>query len=80
MATTLGHGAEKHLDHSPIMAVSYAMPKELKLVKLYCKRCEEGKKGWYPRSPKLPVKCPKCQSPYWNKDRVNTIKKEPSIQ
>ena len=31
-----------------------------------CKRC---KHPWTPRSNKLPAKCPKCTSRYWNKER-----------
>ena len=34
--------------------------------KLNCLRCEYS---WYPRTPKLPKVCPKCKSPYWNKER-----------
>src|SRR2546421_12621296 len=34
---------------------------------LTCKRCG---RSWTPRSPKKPVQCPKCKSPYWNKNRV----------
>lgn len=33
--------------------------------KLICKRC---KHEWVRRQEKLPVKCPKCTSPYWDKD------------
>jgi predicted nucleic acid-binding Zn-ribbon protein len=31
-----------------------------------CKRCGHD---WYPESEKLPKYCPKCKSPYWNKER-----------
>jgi hypothetical protein len=34
--------------------------------KLTCKRCEHA---WYPRSEKIPITCPHCRSPYWNKER-----------
>lgn len=35
--------------------------------KLKCKRCGHE---WIRRMEKLPVKCPRCASPYWNKDKV----------
>jgi len=36
--------------------------------KVKCKRCGYE---WYPRTPVAPKNCanPKCNSPYWNKDR-----------
>ncbi len=34
---------------------------------LSCKRCNHT---WTPRSKEPPVQCPKCHSPYWNRDRV----------
>ena len=34
--------------------------------KLSCTRCGHN---WYPRSEKLPVHCPKCKSPYWDRPR-----------
>lgn len=40
------------------------------LTALNCKRC--GHK-WFPRAEKLPVACPKCKSPYWNKSRKKEI-------
>lgn len=33
-----------------------------------CKRC--GHK-WIPRTDSLPTICPRCKSPYWNKERLN---------
>jgi len=33
---------------------------------LACKRCNST---WTPRSKELPVQCPRCHSPYWNKER-----------
>jgi predicted Zn-ribbon and HTH transcriptional regulator len=41
---------------------------ELELPPLNCKRCGHE---WYPARPKLPKVCPKCKSPYWNKERKN---------
>ena len=39
----------------------------VKLPKLHCKRC--GHK-WIPRKEgEEPRVCPKCKSPYWNKER-----------
>ena len=36
---------------------------------LMCKRC---KYGWMPRKKTQVIyTCPKCKSPYWDKDRVN---------
>jgi hypothetical protein len=26
---------------------------------------------WLPRKPQLPATCPQCNSPYWNRPRVN---------
>jgi len=35
--------------------------------KLKCKRCSHE---WYPKTPdKLPAVCPKCKSPYWNREK-----------
>ena len=39
----------------------------MKIPTLSCKRCLHT---WFPRHVELPVKCPKCQSPYWNKERI----------
>jgi len=39
--------------------------------KLKCKRCGHT---WIRRQEKLPTRCPKCTSPYWDKERK--IKKE----
>jgi hypothetical protein len=33
---------------------------------LSCKRCRVK---WTPRRKELPVQCPKCKSPYWNRER-----------
>jgi len=38
----------------------------MKLKKFECKRCGHV---WIPRREKLSVTCPKCRSPYWNKER-----------
>lgn len=36
------------------------------LLTLNCNRCGHN---WHPRTEKLPSVCPKCKSPYWNKER-----------
>jgi len=40
---------------------------------LHCKRCTHS---WLPRSNHLPQNCPKCNSPYWNKDYSRADKVE----
>jgi predicted Zn-ribbon and HTH transcriptional regulator len=48
----------------------------MKIPQLKCKRC--GHK-WYPRTPLKPKVCPKCKSPYWDRERKekNEISKDP---
>jgi predicted Zn-ribbon and HTH transcriptional regulator len=41
------------------------MNKEIKLSTRTCKRCG---RTWTLRLPKEPIVCPKCKSPYWNKE------------
>ena len=36
------------------------------LPKLKCTRCEHS---WVPRRSNPPKTCPRCRSPYWNRDR-----------
>ena len=41
-------------------------------------QCERCNHVWSPRSNKddeIPVICPRCKTPYWNKPRKNKIKK-----
>lgn len=38
-----------------------------------CNRCGHE---WLQQSDNIPVKCYKCNSPYWNKARVRNIKKD----
>lgn len=33
---------------------------------LKCKRCDHV---WLPRKPGVPVTCPKCGNPYWNRKK-----------
>lgn len=43
------------------------MSKEIKMDTYKCKRCMHN---WYPRKQGIPVICPKCKSPYWDKERI----------
>jgi uncharacterized OB-fold protein len=36
------------------------------MIKLSCNRCMHS---WFPRSEIGPEVCPRCKSPYWNKER-----------
>ena len=36
------------------------------LPQFQCKRCEHK---WIPRKEGTPLRCPKCGSPYWNRDK-----------
>lgn len=36
-------------------------------LRFQCNRC---KAEWWPAKPQIPERCPKCNSPYWNKERV----------
>lgn len=38
----------------------------MKITEKECKRCLHK---WIPRTFELPNVCPKCKSPYWNKER-----------
>ena len=42
------------------------------LTELNCLRCGYM---WFPRSPEPPGTCPKCRSPYWNKEKVRLMVK-----
>lgn len=46
---------------------------EESIKEVQCNRC--GHK-WIPRTFTLPDRCPKCNSPYWNKERVRKRKEE----
>jgi uncharacterized OB-fold protein len=48
------------------------------IVKLDGYRCERCGHLWVPRSKidELPIICPKCKSPYWNKSRQAEMKKK----
>lgn len=38
------------------------------LPKRKCKRCDHE---WFLKKPVEPLVCPKCKSPYWNKEKKN---------
>lgn len=38
-------------------------------------KCERCGHEWKRRSADLPKVCPKCKSPYWNKERVRGVRK-----
>ena len=44
------------------------MKKEIKVYGCKCERC--GHK-WITRSEEIPIVCPKCKSPYWDKPLNN---------
>ena len=44
---------------------------EIQIQKLKCKRCGHE---WVARKPNVRV-CPKCKSPYWDKDKKICLKK-----
>jgi len=44
---------------------------KIKIIKLRCKRCGWE---WTPRQQEIRI-CPKCKSPYWDKERKNGKKK-----
>ena len=50
-----------------VMLNCYIM-NEMKIVlpRLECKRCGHT---WHPRHEEMPVRCPKCGNPYWNKEK-----------
>lgn len=37
------------------------------ILKLQCKRCTHE---WFPKRTTKPKVCPKCKSPYWNRERT----------
>ncbi len=50
---------------------------KMKLPKLQCNRCYHE---WIPRTEKTPDRCPKCISPYWNKERIRPYIKKTKKQ
>ena len=49
------------------------MAKAQLLPRYSCKRCEHD---WIPRRDAVPTICPKCKSPYWNREREIRESKE----
>ncbi len=47
--------------------------KEIKVYECQCERC---KHTWITRSEELPIVCPNCKSPYWNKPRQENKEKK----
>lgn len=47
----------------------------MKLIKILCKRCGHT---WIPRKEEIKV-CPKCKSPYWDKEKRNVKKHNKDI-
>jgi hypothetical protein len=55
------------IPEEPKEPIIKAPPKPKVIFKpLTCKRCSHT---WTPRSKEPPVQCPKCHSPYWNRER-----------
>ena len=50
-----------------LMGLNWGLELMINLPELECNRCNHK---WNPRTPKEPKVCPKCKSPYWNKERV----------
>ncbi len=44
------------------------MKKEINVYECKCERCEHE---WITRSEDVPIVCPKCKSPYWDKPLNN---------
>ncbi len=43
--------------------------------KIEIKKCLRCNYRWWPRKPGRPLTCPKCRSPYWDKERQIKKKK-----
>lgn len=56
-----------------ISAVLMPFQSAFNMEKDKCLRCGWA---WYRRSPDEPRVCPKCHSPYWNKERVRGTEKK----
>ena len=59
------HDMKKLTDESVASFVLYFISMKIELQKLLCKRC--GYK-WTPRKTEIRI-CPKCKSPYWDRER-----------
>jgi len=47
--------------------------KEIKLFECKCERC--GHK-WITRNQEIPIVCPKCKNPYWDKPKTKFTKND----
>jgi hypothetical protein len=56
----------KEEPRKPVAITPPSKPKVV-LKPLVCKRCDCT---WTPCKEQLPVQCPKCNSPYWNRERA----------
>ena len=54
--------------HIVIQSVMQVRRKIIGLLEYHCLRCTHS---WIPRSDNYPKVCPKCKSPYWDKERIN---------
>lgn len=39
-------------------------------------RCFRCKHEWLPRNDILPKVCPRCKSPYWDRERIKNLKRK----
>jgi len=61
-----GSFERKEESKKPVDIIPPPKPKVV-LKPLVCKRCN---RTWTPRKEELPIQCPKCRSPYWDRERV----------
>jgi len=47
------------------------------MTELKCGRCDHK---WVSRVSYSPARCPKCKSPYWNKERVRPVPKKVEVK
>ena len=47
--------------------------KEIKLFECKCERCEHK---WITRNQEIPIVCPKCKNPYWDKPKTKFTKND----
>jgi ssDNA-binding Zn-finger/Zn-ribbon topoisomerase 1 len=59
---------QKEISEKPVDIPPLPKPKAV-FQKLSFKRCN---RTWIPRSNQPPIQCPKCRSPYWNRNRRTT--------
>jgi len=54
------------LKYLKVLLKGDTMVKKIKILKLKCKRCNHK---WVPKQEIILV-CPKCKSPYWDKEKI----------